>query len=108
MNIPETKTIGCLPLAILIALMAPFALLRGWGLWVIWSWFISPVWGPLSYGAAVGVCCVYGYLSARPDTEKRDTAEIWTRFIMVVVHVPLSVGVCWVLYKIVGVPGIER
>lgn len=78
------------------------SMLGGWGLTVLWDWFIVTTFGlpSLTIPAAIGLALISGFLTHQHklESEETDQAEqALVRIIFVTLYVFISLGLGWVV-----------
>ncbi len=99
----DNKVLSCLGLIFgVVLLIAVSAILNGWVLSIMWSWFIVKTFGlaPLSIPAAIGLAMVVGFLTKSYNSKSdKKTSDTIAEYSAALLGPFVTLFIAWIVYS---------
>jgi len=96
----EEVAMSCLGSIVLILLSPFLAMYYGWGLWLLWNWFVTPIMPGISWHVAVGLMLFAVFIKTKANEFKNDKpiSEVFYLTISYCVYVAITVAMGWLFH----------
>lgn len=103
MDDEEKEIVGCLGAIGMLSIIPITAIVRGYILSIIWSWFMVPLGIiPIGIAHAIGISVTVSFLTshlAAEDKEKSTTTKVVTKMFSGVLVSLMALGIAWIAHR---------